>query len=988
MKKIFLVSLFGFFGYIHSVQAQVTITYAADSTGGTCIDASYPVGFYLTAEAIGYTTGDVVTFYVDFGDGIDTTFTQLFFAGIPPETGYAIMHQYAANGTYDVTYAVTMPDLQSDTLFVPGEVNLGNCDAISGNVYVDAASNCIFNVGDSPIQGVYVNAYDNITGDPITGTVTDAMGYYELFVPSGIDVKLITSVWGTLPDFVCPSSNELITTSPSTDNDFAINPYLMFYDAGDSNDIFCFDAPTPIDFYLNGETYGYTPSDVPTIYIDFGDGTNITMADPDFATTFPYIDFTITHNYLTPGNFDLTYVITMPNLNSDTIFVSNEVFLGSCDTISGYVYHDQNTNCIFEGGDIPIQTTLSAIDNLTGSYYLSTNSDATGYYEFILPAGLPVTINVDFYSAGLIICPVAGQIITSSPSNGNDFALAPGVAINYITDSTTIYCSNASDSAYFVIFAETYGFSPSDVPTIYTDFGDGTDTTFLDFSFAINYPYVYTSYAHNYVNAGSYDVTYIVTMPGSMADTLTIYNNVIIEPCEIISGYVYDDNNTNCILDGTDTPLYMNVYAHDAITGSFLSYATTDANGYYELYLPPSVDVEISLSSYFTGMLYVCPVSGVLTTNAPSNGNDFAITGNGFDLLPFGWFGFFHPGFTEEISIGAWDLGCLNTPDVQLRVVVNDPLITFVGGEAIGGDIIPDISGDTLTWDIPSAYISGLYTGSYAPSLTMEFTTDVTATIGDIICMNVITEPITGDVDPSNNIQEICFPVANSYDPNYIEVSPHGISPVGLIDPNLEMVYTIHFQNTGTFPAVNITIKDSLNGNVLDLSSFEYLASSHALSNILSDGSGGMAFLFDNINLPDSTSDEPNSHGWITYRVKQQPNLLPTTTIENTAHIYFDFNSPIVTNTAINTIKNPLSVDEIGIANEELTIYPVPSKDLITVITNSNEAINYQIVDINGNLVQHGSVTNGDQLTVSSFSNGVYFFKLENGSVEKIVIQK
>ncbi|MBK9190296.1 MAG: T9SS type A sorting domain-containing protein [Crocinitomicaceae bacterium] len=332
------------------------------------------------------------------------------------------------------------------------------------------------------------------------------------------------------------------------------------------------------------------------------------------------------------------------------------------------------------------------------------------------------------------------------------------------------------------------------------------------------------------------------------------------------------------------------------------------------------------------------------------------------------------------------DLFLFNTPNVQLRIVPTDPLITFVSGAALGGDVIPDISGDTLTWDIPSAYVPSV--NSSLAQLELLFTTDVSAPLNTEICFDVIAQPITGDTDPSNNVQTLCYPVLGSYDPNYIEVTPHGITTDGLINPNLNMIYTIHFQNTGNFPAMFINIKDTLDGSVLDLGSFEYLASSHTLTYIVSDGNGALVFKFDNINLPDSTSDEPNSHGWISYRIKQQPDLAPGTTIENTAHIYFDFNAPVVTNTALNTIADNLKLIENTSGNPPLTIYPVPASDLIYVFIESDDVVNFQVMDVNGKTVQTGTVSSGEQISISALQNGVYFFQLEDGTVQRILIQK
>ncbi|MBK9490010.1 MAG: hypothetical protein IPO07_15465 [Haliscomenobacter sp.] len=58
--------------------------------------------------------------------------------------------------------------------------------------------------------------------------------------------------------------------------------------------------------------------------------------------------------------------------------------------------------------------------------------------------------------------------------------------------------------------------------------------------------------------------------------------------------------------------------------------------------------------------------------------------------------------------------------------------------------------------------------------------------------------------------------------------------------------------------------------------------------------------MFKNINLPDSTNNEPESHGFVSFRIKDRSGLAEKTTIDNTAYIYFDQNPAIVTNTTQN----------------------------------------------------------------------------------------
>jgi hypothetical protein len=63
--------------------------------------------------------------------------------------------------------------------------------------------------------------------------------------------------------------------------------------------------------------------------------------------------------------------------------------------------------------------------------------------------------------------------------------------------------------------------------------------------------------------------------------------------------------------------------------------------------------------------------------------------------------------------------------------------------------------------------------------------------------------------------------------------------------------------------------------------------------------------------LPDSTTDEPGSQGYVIYRIKPLPTLAFGDVIENTASIYFDENPPIVTNTTFHTIYDCAQMPQI-----------------------------------------------------------------------------
>ena len=91
---------------------------------------------------------------------------------------------------------------------------------------------------------------------------------------------------------------------------------------------------------------------------------------------------------------------------------------------------------------------------------------------------------------------------------------------------------------------------------------------------------------------------------------------------------------------------------------------------------------------------------------------------------------------------------------------------------------------------------------------------------------------------------------------------------------------------------------------------FQLESSSHDNRVEIKDGNQ-VAFIFDDINLPDSTTNEPASNGFIAYRIKPKSDLLVGSMIFNKADIYFDFNPPIETNTVITEIIEPVSVQSL-----------------------------------------------------------------------------
>ena len=127
-----------------------------------------------------------------------------------------------------------------------------------------------------------------------------------------------------------------------------------------------------------------------------------------------------------------------------------------------------------------------------------------------------------------------------------------------------------------------------------------------------------------------------------------------------------------------------------------------------------------------------------------------------------------------------------------LTFTVNGP-VTYIA-PAVGA-LVPTINGNVFTYTI-----SDFSTINNSTAFQLIFQTDTTAQANNAICINANITPTIGDNDVSNNTYQDCYPVINSYDPNIKEVYPIDVEP-GFND---WLTYTIHFQNTGNAPAINI----------------------------------------------------------------------------------------------------------------------------------------------------------------------------------------
>ncbi|PLX07459.1 MAG: hypothetical protein C0596_11025 [Marinilabiliales bacterium] len=249
--------------------------------------------------------------------------------------------------------------------------------------------------------------------------------------------------------------------------------------------------------------------------------------------------------------------------------------------------------------------------------------------------------------------------------------------------------------------------------------------------------------------------------------------------------------------------------------------------------------------------------------------------------------------------------------------------------------------------------------------------------------------------DLDDFIEIDCYEVVVSYDPNDKSVIPQGIAQAHFVDTADILEYKIRFQNTGSAPAYDIYILDTIS-EYLDISTFRHMSSSHECSieivypNIIK-------WTFENIMLHDSTHNEPESHGYVKFKIDQTPDNQYIDVITNSAAIYFDYNLPVITNQTFNTIGkysdlvSPKPI--IYSSKEDILVYPNPAKDFIYFELDKTQ-FSIEIYNIYGQLVKTCDANGLNVITIDTkeLNSGMYIYSIKDNigtlASGKVIIEK
>ena len=235
----------------------------------------------------------------------------------------------------------------------------------------------------------------------------------------------------------------------------------------------------------------------------------------------------------------------------------------------------------------------------------------------------------------------------------------------------------------------------------------------------------------------------------------------------------------------------------------------------------------------------------------------------------------------------------------------------------------------------------------------------------------------TTDATPFDNNHELRQTVVNSPISNSkICLQGNSISTSKVGD---YLYYVVRFENTGNSAVTSLVVKDLIDISKFDISTLVPIDGSQTFSTIISNNAT-VEFIFENINL---SFDNGNNIGYVVFKIKTLANLENDAVITNVANIYFDYNEPILTNTASTSVQN-LKIQD-NLLYEPVIVYPNPVKNILNIQDNNQIVISsINIYNLLGQLVQTQFNSDGSikSIDVSTLKKGLYFIRInaESGS--------
>lgn len=656
-------------------------------------------------------------------------------------------------------------------------------------------------------------------------------------------------------------------------------------------------------------------------------------------------------------------------------------------TLTGVVRRDFDNDCVPDAGTPGLNGAAITAHSANGDFFTSFTAP-DGTYSMLLPPGL-FTLNADPANQFFFQCPAMADtmvdLITANAATV-DFAIQSLAVIHNIYgkvvfDENDNCTAEATDTPvkFWLVKAQGNGLSVSTV-------------TFLDGVYSLDLPNGTYEVSVQPLNPNfivcspaTQTITFAGTSPQSSAADFTIskafdcslmktwLNAGWVRPCTTaVFQVLYQNTGTadadNVKLTVTLDPLLTYVSSSvipTSINGNTLVFdrGTVAPSGGYKL-----IDIFAKPDCSLTAGQQVCVTSqiepdticfdqagwsgAIITVDGTCNANQ------------------------SEATFTFTNIGNAATVQNIDYVIVEDQIVL------LNGDI-QLLAGASESYTVPVSGMTLVGVAEQEPG----FPGDTTVSYSLVNCIGMAGGGSGFNGNPGPFTAQSCFTVSASFDPNDKDARPLGFGPEHIVLPGSKLDYTIRFENTGNDTAFLVVVRDTLSSD-LDPSTFVMRHSSHPCRIDLLNGNI-LQFTFEQILLPDSTTNKEGAQGNLSFSIHPRSDLALGTVIGNSAAIYFDYNKPVITNTVYRKIDQYFTVTAIHDAQHTVPVQVFPNPalqaaQLTLPETYVGQSLQFELQDGMGRLLQSTEFTgNTYHFERGSLPAGMYYWGIRgtNGMV-------
>ncbi len=463
------------------------------------------------------------------------------------------------------------------------------------------------------------------------------------------------------------------------------------------------------------------------------------------------------------------------------------------------------------------------------------------------------------------------------------------------------------------------------------------------------------TYTFTGLAAGSYTIHFNY-LASACSSTLTFTVTEVGPGCGSVAGTLFLDSDADCSLDAGEPGMPYRTMQVDPggqllITNTDGSFAGGLQDGAYTLTL---LDPDVTPA---------CPQAQPIPFTVSGNVSTLDIGAGStspLDLNLTAVNNAARPGRVHSIWAQLINTGSQTSGTIDLTCTL-DPALTYLSALPAPSNV----NGNTVTWSLPAL---GPYAGLDVHVVTQV---NVAAQLGDNVEVALTVVNNGAEANTTNNSFTASRIITGSYDPNdkTAFTSTRQSAADYVLGQDEWIDYVIRFQNTGTDTAFTVVVVDTLDAD-LDMATYAQGAASHPFTVSFKPGRV-VEWRFDDILLPDSTTNEPMSHGAVGFRIRPAQTITAGTTLSNAADIYFDFNAPVRTNTS--ELVATLSTVVQDQHSDQLLVFPNPAQDRITVSSSGRGLDQLRLFASDGRVVRSRSLSGTrTEISLEGLSPGTY----------------